>query len=229
VPTTATGALYLKTIYYLSADGQPVGTGVLAERVGVSAPSVSAMLRRLEEDGLVDRSSGRGVTLTPDGERIALAAVRRHRLLETFLNQVIGFPWDEVHTEAELLEPGASDRLMGRIEELLGHPTVDPHGDPIPPSDLEGHREAWPTALLHAAAGSRFCVQRVSDRDPEALRYLAEVGLQPGETCDVARLDPFDGPLWVHVDGVERALSRRLAAMVFGAVSGIDGIGRPST
>lgn len=216
MPTTAAGELYLKTIYQLGADGQPVGTSALADRIGVSAPSVSAMVRRLEQDGLVDRSSGRGVVLTRSGERVALGAVRRHRLLETFLNQVVGLPWDEVHAEAAQLEPGASDRLMERIETLLGNPTVDPHGDPIPPSDLEGHTETWPASLLNAPIGSTFGVERVSDLDPQALRYLAEVGLRPGVCCHVERFDPFDGPVWVEVNGHTQALSRRLAALVFG-------------
>ena len=200
----------------------PWAPSALAERIGVSAPSVSAMVRRLEQDGLVDRSSGRGVLLTGAGERVALGAVRRHRLLETFLNQVVGLPWDEVHAEAAQLEPRASDRLMERIETLLGNPTVDPHGDPIPPADLEGHTETWPASLLNAVAGSAFAVERVSDRDPEALRYLAEVGLRPGSCCRIDRFDPFDGPVWVAIEGESQALSRRLAALVFGSTNAVD-------
>ena len=217
--TTPAGQLYLKVIFQLTTGGRPVGTTALAERLGVAPPSASGMVRRLAGDGLVERVPGGGVRLTSAGEKVALEAVRRHRLLETFLHEVLGFPWDEVHDEAERLEPGASTRLMARIEDVLGHPEVDPHGDPIPRADRVGPHEDWPSSLLHAPVGEAFVVRRVSDRQPEALRYLAQLGLLPGATVDVLRLDPFDGPLWVrpHDDGGEQAVSRRLAALVFGA------------
>lgn len=224
--TTPAGQQYLKVIFQLTAGGQPVGTTALAERLGVAPPSASGMVRRLAADGLVERAAGGGVRLTSAGEKVALEAVRRHRLLETFLHEVLSFPWDEVHDEAERLEPGASARLMARIEDVLGHPEVDPHGDPIPRADLTGHHEDWPSSLLHAPVGAPFAVRRVSDRQPDALRYLAEVGLRPGAVVDVLRLDPFDGPLWVRAGGRDRAVSRRLAALVFGAPPG-DGPARP--
>jgi DtxR family Mn-dependent transcriptional regulator len=218
VLTTPAGQLYLKVIFQLTTGGRPVGTTALAERLGVAPPSASGMVRRLVGDGLVERVPRGGVRLTSAGEKVALEAVRRHRLLETFLHEVLGFPWDEVHDEAERLEPGASTHLMDRIEDVLGHPEVDPHGDPIPRADLVGHHEDWPSSLLHAPVGEPFVVRRVSDRQPDALRYLAELGLLPGATLDVLRLDPFDGPLWVRAGtGEERAVSRRLAALVFGA------------
>lgn len=206
---------YLKTIYALSSSGAAATTSVLATWLGVAPPSVSAMVKRLKEADLVE-CTGRGrVALTAHGRTHALAIVRRHRLLETFLNRVLGVPWDGVHAEAEVLEHALSDALERRIDEVLGHPTRDPHGDPIPPAT--GHyEEEWGLPLGAAAPGSRFLVERVSDRDSAALRYLAELGIGPGVILTVEERMPFGGPLWVQVSEERHGLGEALTRLVHG-------------
>ena len=208
---------YLKAIYHVAHRGQPVTTGALASWLGVSSPSVSAMLRRLEDGGLLLRADSRSLRLTAAGERAALRVVRRHRLLETFLARMLDVPWDEVHAEAELLEHALSERLEERIDAVLGHPTHDPHGDPIPPRDGP-HEEGWGAALDSAPSGCRFRVDRVSDRDSAALRYLGELGVFPGVVVDVEEQEPFGGPRWVRVAGQRRPLGSPLTRLVHGCV-----------
>jgi DtxR family Mn-dependent transcriptional regulator len=208
---------YLKAIYHVAHRGQPVTTGLLATELGVSAPSVSAMVRRLEDGGLLQRGDGRALRLTDSGERAALRVVRRHRLLETFLARVLGVPWDEVHAEAEQLEHALSERLEDRIDAALGHPTHDPHGDPIPPREGP-HEEGWSAALDSAPTGCRFEVDRVSDRDSSALRYLGEMGVFPGVVMDVEEQEPFGGPRWVRVEGRRHPLGSPLTRLVHGRV-----------
>lgn len=192
---------YLRIIWKLTSAGEPVTTGLLAVSRQVSAPSASVMVRRLGEAGLVSRGDAAGVRLTERGEAVALRVVRRHRLLETFLVQVVGLTWDEVDSEAEVLEHVLSPRLEARIDELLGFPTRDPHGDPIPAAG-EDHRQTgwaddWSDPLTGAREGCRFVIDRVSDRDPAALRYLAGAGIRPGTVLLVGGLSPFGGPLTV--------------------------------
>lgn len=208
---------YLKAIFHLSSRGA-ASTSDIAEQLGVAAPSVSAMLRRLAEGDLVDRGT-RTVGLTEHGRRHALRIVRRHRLLEAFLAESLAVPWEEVHDEAEVLEHALSERLEQRIDAYLGYPERDPHGDPIPP--VEGdHDESWSQPLWAAPAGVRFTVERVSDRDPQALRYLADCGIQPGVAVVVGERDPFGGPLWVEVgvgdDRQHQALGPPLARLITG-------------
>jgi DtxR family Mn-dependent transcriptional regulator len=208
---------YLKAIYNLAHRGAPVTTGLLAHELGVSAPSVSAMVKRLEDGSLLARPDSRSLHLTDSGERVALRVVRRHRLLETFLARVLDVPWDEVHAEAELLEHALSDRLEERIDAALGHPTHDPHGDPIPP--LEGpHEEDWGEALDAAPPGARFRVERVSDRDSAALRYLGGLGMFPGVVVTVEEQAPFGGPRWVRIAGERHPLGDPLTRLVHGHV-----------
>jgi len=209
---------YLKTIYALRARGETVSTTSIAAHLGVSSPSVSGMLKRLHEDGLVTRAGARDIDLTERGRRHALRVVRRHRLLETFLVQVLHVPWDEVHDEAEHLEHAISDRLEARIDDVLGHPDRDPHGDPIPPRDGD-HDERWAQPLVAAAPGSRFVVERVSDRDSEALRYLGELGIRPGVELVVGERAPFGGPLWVRVGDRREAIGQQLACIVHGTAA----------
>lgn len=186
---------YLKAIFHLdSRDGAT--TTAIADLLGVSAPSVSAMLKRLADGQLVDRGLG-AVTLTDHGRRHALRVVRRHRLIEAFLADVLDVPWDEVHEEAEVLEHTVSERLEARIAAYLDDPERDPHGDPIPPADGD-HDETWAEPLSAAPAGATFWVERVTDRDAEALRYLDSLGIRPGASVEVAGRDPFGGPLWVE-------------------------------
>jgi DtxR family Mn-dependent transcriptional regulator len=208
---------YLKTIYALSAQGEVATTSTISGRLGIAPPSVSSMVKRLAEEDLVERPGPGRVTLTPHGEWHARRVVRRHRLLETFLAQSLGVPWDEVHAEAEVLEHALSDRLEDRIDALLGHPTHDPHGDPIPPKH-GSHDERWGDPLEAALPGTRFLVERVSDRDSEVLRYLADLGIRPGVTVTVEERAPFGGPLWVRVARRRHALGLGLARLIHGTV-----------
>jgi DtxR family transcriptional regulator, Mn-dependent transcriptional regulator len=208
---------YLKAIYNLAHRGTPVTTGLLAQELGVSAPSVSAMVKRLEDGRLLVRPDSRSLQLTDSGERAALRVVRRHRLLETFLARVLDVPWDEVHAEAELLEHALSDRLEQRIDAALGHPSHDPHGDPIPPREGP-HEEGWGEVLDAAPAGCRFRVDRVSDRDSAALRYLGQLGVFPGVVLTVEEQAPFGGPRWVRIEGERQPLGPALTRLVHGHV-----------
>ncbi len=207
---------YLKTIWKLTSRGTRATPLLIATRRAVSGPSASIMLRRLVEAGLVVRGLAGAVELTARGEEAALHVVRRHRLLETFLVQVCGLAWDEVDAEAEVLEHVLSSRLEARIDELLGHPTRDPHGDPIPRPGAAQHAEDWADPLSDAAEGSCFLVERVSDRDPAALRHLASVGVRPGVLLHVGRREPFGGPLWVTAVDTPAALPPMLVELVHG-------------
>lgn len=198
---------YLKTIYALGVGGSaPVGTNMLARRLGVSAPSASAMIKRLGELGLVQHARYRGVELTGEGRRAALEVVRHHRLLELYLHDVLGMPWEQVHEEAERLEHVLSEQVEERIAAVLGDPRSDPHGDPIP--SLEGKTAERPTLRLSdlPPGGSGLFV-RVSDSDPAALRELRERNLPLGSTLEL--LARRGGK--VRVRSGDRALSLTLA------------------
>ncbi|MDQ6839351.1 MAG: metal-dependent transcriptional regulator [Actinomycetota bacterium] len=211
------GEDYLKVIYVLSTTGQPVTNGSLARELGVTSPSVSAMVKRLADDELLQRPDGRLLRLTDSGQRAAVRVIRRHRLLETFLARVLDMPWDEVHAEAELLEHALSDRLEERIDAALDYPSRDPHGDPIPPRHGH-HDETWGESLDTATVGCRFRVDRVSDRDNAALRYLAGLGIGPGVVLDVEDQEPFGGPRWVRIDDQRHALGSVLSRLLYGQV-----------
>jgi len=202
---------YAKAIFALqSRGGDAVSTNALAERLAITPGSVSAMLRKLDELGLVTHEPYRGVRLTPDGRRLALEVIRHHRLLERFLTDALGMPWDRVHAEAEVLEHVLSEDLEALIAAKLGNPTLDPHGDPIPSADLEF--EERPTRSMESLAQDDEGVfVRVSDADPEMLRYLAECGISPGDRFTVRERQPFGGPLFVIFGGREHAIGGRLA------------------
>lgn len=207
---------YAKAIYALSqrSDG-PVSTTALAERLGVTPASASAMVKRLDERGLVRHVPYRGVELTASGERVALEVLRHHRLLELYLAESLGLPWDRVHAEAEVLEHVLSDELADLIAAKLGDPTHDPHGDPIPTRD--GRVEETPSRRLESMGpGERGTFVRISDSDPDMLRYLSERGIAPGDRFEVVDKQPFDGPLFarfgdqVHVLGGALARAMRV-------------------
>jgi len=189
---------YAKAIYSLAQRGDGVvSTNALAERLGVTPASVSAMIKKLDERGLVEHMPYAGVALTPAGERVALEVMRHHRLLETYLAEHLGVPWDRVHEEAEALEHVLSDYLEARIAAKLGNPTHDPHGDPIPSASLEiSETETTCLADLEAGVHGRFV--RVSDADPAMLRYLHERGIAIGMRLEVLERQPFGGPLTVR-------------------------------
>jgi DtxR family Mn-dependent transcriptional regulator len=206
---------YAKAIYALQRrdGGRPVGTNELAERLDVTPGSVSGMIKKLAELDLVAHVPYKGVRLTPDGERVALEVMRHHRLLELFLAEQLDVPWDRVHEEADALEHVLSRDLEERIAAKLGDPTHDPHGDPIPDRDLHiEERETMSLASLAVGARGRFV--RISDSDPEMLRYLAERGVRLGAELEVLDRQPFDGPLTVRFGDSLQVLGDRLAIVM---------------
>ena len=213
-PSSSTAAVEdsAKAIYALAqrADG-PVGTSELAERLGVTPATATAKLKRLDERGLVRHRPYRGVTLTAQGERLALEVIRHHRLLEAYLSDVMGMPWDRVHEEAEVLEHYISEEFERLMAEKLGDPVIDPHGDPIPGPDLHVPEEGETVALHEMQEGASATFTRVSDSDPRMLRSLAARGIRPGVRIVLVERHPFDGPLEVEVEGERHALGAPLA------------------
>ena len=210
---------YAKAIYALARRGDgTVTTTALAERLRVSAASVSGMVKKLAELGLARHEPYHGVQLTSEGERVALSVMRHHRLLELYLAEHLGVPWDRVHEEAEALEHVISEDLEARIAAKLGHPSHDPHGDPIPDADLvidEGETRS----LAEMDAGDRGRFVRVSDSDPEMLRYLDGRAIALGDELEVVERQPFDGPLTVRFGSTEHVLGGGLARAMRVAVS----------
>jgi DtxR family Mn-dependent transcriptional regulator len=202
---------YAKAIYQLQGGAEgAVATGAIAERVGVTPASASAMLRKLGDEGLLAYTPYHGVRLTDAGEQLALEVIRHHRLLELFLAEVVGMPWDRVHAEAEVLEHHISEELEELIAAKLGEPARDPHGDPIPNRDLDlASDESVPLSDLEP--GQKGVFVRVSDRDSEMLRYLGERGIHPGARLRVSGREPFGGPLMVEIEGREHPLGDELA------------------
>jgi len=208
---------YLKALYGLGAATEPVQTSRLANELRVSPASTSEMLVKLAALEFVRHDPYRGARLTSDGEALALEMVRHHRLLETYLVQALGYSWDEVHEEADRLEHSISERLEERMWKALGRPQVDPHGDPIP--TLDGRvRPRGLRALTDCAAGERVVVERVSDRDPEKLRAIAGLGLNPGTAVNVVTESRWEGPIVLAVgkDRLEVPLGLARALFVQG-------------
>ena len=204
---------YAKAIYTLSRRRRgPVGTSELADRLGVTPATASAMLKRLDERGLAHHQPYKGVTLTDAGETVALEVIRHHRLLEAYLSEVLGMPWDRVHEEAEVLEHYISEELEGLIAAKLGEPSHDPHGDPIPGPGLEPPVEDGSRSLSGVGVGAVVTFSRVSDSEPEMLRYLAERGIKPGVRLTIIGQEPFEGPLLVEAEGAPHALAGALVA-----------------
>jgi DtxR family transcriptional regulator, Mn-dependent transcriptional regulator len=202
---------YAKAIYAIQArDDQPVSTTALAERMGVTAASASGMVKRLGELGLVTHRRYHGVLLTDAGRRVALEVIRHHRLLELYLVKSLGVPWDRVHEEAEVLEHVLSEELEELIAAKLGDPTHDPHGDPIPSRELT-IAEVSTESLQALEPGVRGTFARISDSDPDMLRYLAERGIAPGDELEVVERQPFGGPLTVTIGGATQVLGGALA------------------
>jgi len=204
---------FLKATLELERDEGRATTNGLAAMLGVSAPTVTVMAKRLDEQQLVERTPYKGVTLTERGRLVALEVLRHHRLLERYLVETLGVPLDEVHLEADRLEHVLSEELEQRIDEALGFPTHDPHGDPIPtPALVLAERQERSLASLEA--GERTTVTRVPDRDRDLLRYLAELELVPGAQVEVVLQAPFGGPVTVRCGGRETALARELAGAI---------------
>lgn len=205
---------YLKALYLLGGDDKPVPTRELAQRLGISSPSVSEMVTRLSAQGLVEHDRYRGQQLTREGRKVALELVRHHRLLEMFLVEVLGYGWDEVHEEAERLEHVISERMEQRIFELLGRPELDPHGHVIP--TLGGKvRPVSNRRLSECRAGEKVVVQGVSDEDAGKLRELDRRGLHPGARLSVVAGSNYESPIEVRLKGRREAIPLGLARAVF--------------
>jgi DtxR family Mn-dependent transcriptional regulator len=206
---------YLKAIYRLAGSGSPASTSDIAALLGLSAASVSGMIRRLSEQGLLEHVPYRGVLLTMQGRRIALRMVRRHRLIEAYLVSRLGYAWDTVHDEAERLEHAVSDLLVERMALALGNPRADPHGDPIPGPDGTIDEPVF-TPLADLPAGERAEVRRVDTSEAGRLRWLEQTGLTPGARVTVVARQPFHGPLTLRVGEVaaDQVIGHELAMQV---------------
>ena len=207
---------YLKAIYRLSSQGGFATTSDIAGLLTLSAPSVSGMVKRLSEMGLIEHVPYRGVQLTSQGRRAALRMIRRHRVLELYLTRNLGYDWDNVHNEAERLEHAVSDDLIERMAATLGDPHYDPHGDPIPTAtgDIE---EAELSSLADAEVGAELELRQVGTQEPARLRYFAEQGLVPGVRVTVTDRQPFNGPTTVYLNstGTARIVGRELAQVLW--------------
>jgi DtxR family Mn-dependent transcriptional regulator len=205
---------YLKAIYELEEEvGPPVSTSTIADHLDVTAPTVTSMVEKLEERGLVDREKYKGVELTEEGTTVALEVLRHHRLLETYLTEHLDYDWTDVHDEADILEHHISEEFERRLAAALDEPTVDPHGDPIPDADLTEPEAAGHSRLSEHEAGDVVEVKRVRDRDDEELRYLERAGIVPGTVVEVRDVAPF-GMLTLDVDGDSQSLPKEVATSI---------------
>ena len=204
---------YLKAIYELERAGQPAATTELASRLHVAPASVTGMVRRLADAGLLTHERYRGARLTARGRNAALRTLRRHRVIEAYLVRALSYRWDEVDQEAERLEHAATDDLVNRMAAAIGEPTADPHGAPIPGRD-GAVDEARYRSLADLAAGASAEVMQVSDDDPSLLRYLADLAITPGSTVTVVEAAPFGGPITLRVGEATRAVGPALAERV---------------
>jgi DtxR family transcriptional regulator, Mn-dependent transcriptional regulator len=205
---------YIKAIYKAHAENGSVATHELADRLHVSAPAVSKMMRKLSALKLITHAPYQGVKLTRAGEKLALEIIRHHRLIELYLVQAMGFSWDSVHEEAERLEHHISEEFEDKIDELLGHPTACPHGDPIPTRAGTIARTSN-LPLTEQPSPARLIVRRVSDEEPELLRHFQALGVTPGTAIELVTREPFDGPLVLEVGGKRVRLTQRAAKEVF--------------
>lgn len=205
---------YLKAIWTLQQTESPVSTSRIAERLGLTSAAVTAMVKRLAENGLLRHEPYYGVRLTPAGELAGLRIIRRHRVLELFLTETLGYDWDRVHDEAERLEHAASDELIERLARLLGEPERDPHGAAIPTAEGEVDLAVYPS-LADLQAGESVRIVEVRVHEPEQLRYLGSLDLYPGTRVEVVETAPFDGPISLTVNGAPRVLARALARQLY--------------
>ncbi len=205
---------YIKVIYQLQQGGSPVRTTSIAKALGVEPASVTGVIKRLAELNLVVYQRYKGVTLTPQGEKVALEVIRHHRLIELYLMEALGYSWDEVHEEAEELEHAVSPRFIERVAAALDHPATDPHGAPIPTRD--GHiGPQRGRKLSELSIGERGAITRVDDDDPALLRYLGSLGIRPGAEIEVLEVAPAGGSISVGVGGERHTLGAQAATHVF--------------
>jgi len=205
---------YLKAVYELQQEGDDwVRTKDIAELLEVTPPTVTSMVEKLADRGLVEREKYKGVVLTEEGETVALEVLRHHRLLESYLSEHLDYDWSEVHDEADVLEHHISEEFERRLAAALDDPEVDPHGDPIPDADLSPPEASEGRALSELEPGEAARVERVRDRDDEELTYLAEAGVEPGVALEVVDVAPF-GMVTVRVDGDEQSLPESVARSI---------------
>jgi len=191
---------YLKMVFHLQYTENPVRTTTIARALGVEPASVTGVIKRLAELNLLDYRPYKGVSLTEQGEKIALEIVRSHRLIELFLVESLGYSWDEVHEEAERLEHVVSPRFVERIDRVMGHPEIDPHGEPIPTEDGTIKPPSG-VRLTEVETGTVGNICRVDDDDPDLLRYLATLDIEPGKQIEIVKHEPYGGPLSIIVGG----------------------------
>lgn len=201
---------YLEWIYRLSREQDQVSTSDVARSLTVSPASVTGMIKRLQERGLINHEPYKGVTLTPEGEEIALTTIRRHGLLERLLVDVLELPWHRVDREADRLEHYITPEVEHRLMEFLGHPTTCPHGQPI---DWHGPETNVRLATLKAGDATR--VARISDESPDFLEYVWRIGMRPGASFEVVDRAPFNGPLTIRIQGQEHALGDEVCARIW--------------
>lgn len=206
---------YLSAIYKYRENNGTIKANMIAEKLSISNAAVTDMLKKLAKDGYVNYKRYQGIQLTGEGEEYAKSMVRRHRIWEVFLHQVVGMPWDKVHEEAHNLEHSASDELIDRMEEMLDFPTFDPHGDPIPSREgvLPKQKKSLPLSLLKGDVKAK--VVRVNDFDDSFLNYISKIGIKLGKEIYIKEILDFDHSLLVKVDGKETNISSKLAANIF--------------
>ncbi len=205
---------YLKAIYTIQRTEGKVATTTLAKRLDIAPASATGMIKKLSEMNLVTYEKYQGVNLTETGRKIALEVIRHHRLIELFLAEALGVPWDQVHEEAEKWEHVISEDIEDRIDKMLGFPTHDPHGSPIP--DRNGKMpERSELTLANLTAGQRAIITEVSDHSADLLRYLGDMNLYPNVEVWVVKVEPFEGPLTIDISGVQYVLGRKVAGQIF--------------
>jgi DtxR family transcriptional regulator, Mn-dependent transcriptional regulator len=219
-PLTRSVEDYLKAIYRLSLKGHPATTSDIAQLLELAAPSVSGMIKRLSEQGLLEHEPYKGVQLTAEGRRVALRILRRHRVLEAYLVAFLGYGWEHVHEEAERLEHAVSEVLIERMASALGDPHFDPHGDPIPGPD-GSIAELVYTPLGDIPVGETVEVRQADTNQPDKLRYIATFGLTPGAKATVLNRQPFQGPITIEVNGERHVLGGEIARLLLCARPGV--------
>jgi DtxR family Mn-dependent transcriptional regulator len=211
---------YLAEIYRLGQGEAWVSTTILADRLRVSGPATVRMVRRLHQAGLVEHQPYKGVTLTDQGKKVALLNIRRHRLVERFLVDVLQFAWHDVHHEADEFHKGVTQRIEDRIDALMGHPTTCPHGEPIPSRDGV-MPEIGDRPLNVVPPGAKGHISRVKTHDPDKLKYLGEIGILPEVSFELINRAPFNGPIRLKIGKDEQVIGSELATALWVVTDGL--------
>ena len=211
---TSTVEDYLATIYRVASENQKSTTTIIADKMRVSRGTVTSMFKKLAESKLITHVPYRGVSLTATGEKIALEIIRHHRLIELYLQNTMGVPWEKVHEEADKLEHILSEEIEDRIDKLLNNPTIDPHGAPIPTKEGYISNDTF-RRLSQAKKGEDLVIKRVDEEDSKKLVYLADKGLYPNTALKVTNVEPFNGPITIEIDNTEIIVGNKIADSVF--------------